>query len=204
MCKDLSFRRTLQSTSSARHKTVKPLIHHGWTEWQRKNRQLRHTSDFNLQRLIEKPALGSKWCLPRKENHHPLRSQSSTRFKCKPQAPLLEEDRVVSSLPPSLSSAIFNLYASLIHYVFSRCCAPFYTHLPTNRERGRMKLRLSTGSNCIKGSPGQPWRTLQRGWGGDGRKGGTSWGQRQEKGTWWYNESVSSVHNISKYSVFLF
>lgn len=35
-------------------------------------------------------------------------------------------------------------------------------------ERERMKLWLSTGSNCIKGSPGQPWRTLQRGGGGGG------------------------------------
>ncbi|KAM7394797.1 hypothetical protein PAMP_021580 [Pampus punctatissimus] len=81
-----------------------------------------------LRRLIEEASVGFIE-MPFKKT-----TQPSMRFRCKSQASLLEEDGVVSSSScPSLSSAIFILH-SLIHYVFSRCSALFYSRLPTNRE----------------------------------------------------------------------
>lgn len=135
MCKDLSFRRTLQSTSSARHKTVKPLIHHGWTEWQRKNRQLRHTSDFNLQRLIEKPALGSKWCLPRKKItiHSALRAAQGSNVNHRPLC-----WRRTESCPPSLPPCpqLFLTYTLLWSIMYSPGAAPPFILIcpPTERQ----------------------------------------------------------------------
>lgn len=118
--------------------------------------------------LSKKPALGSNLCLPRRKNphRHPLPSQRNTRFKCKPQASLLEEDGVMCPPPPPppvprcprlfLSFALWSI-------MYSPGAEPSFILLYPPAERHRMKLWLSAGSNCIKGSPGQPWRTLQRG-----------------------------------------
>lgn len=98
---DLSFRRTFQSSSSHRSETLEPFIH------------LSERRTSASRRLIGAAGEGSERRLPRK-NRHPLVSHGNTRFKCKPQAPLLGEDGAMrpppSPVSPPLSEAIFNLH----------------------------------------------------------------------------------------------